>query len=65
MRTCLARYGMRAWRAPVWRAVRKHVAEAGGRQKKIVGEARAARAAARVRPDFVIDDVKQLLEIAS
>ena len=54
MRTCLARYGMRGWSAPVWRAVRRYFVDAVGKPKAKEN---------RVRPDFVIDDVRELKKI--
>ncbi|MFH0973950.1 MAG: HAD-IA family hydrolase [Candidatus Micrarchaeota archaeon] len=56
MRTCLARYGMAGWRKPVWRAVKKHFVDAVGKPKQ-------KQKQKRVRPDFVIDDVRELAKI--
>ncbi len=54
MKTCLARYGMRGWSKPVWRAVRRYFVDAVGKPKAKEN---------RVRPDFVIDDVRELKKI--
>ncbi len=54
MKTCLARYGMRGWSKPVWRAVRRYFVDAVGKPKAKEN---------RVRPDFVIDDVRELAKI--
>ncbi|MEM0475945.1 MAG: HAD-IA family hydrolase [Candidatus Norongarragalinales archaeon] len=56
MRTCLARYGMRGWRKPIWRALKKHFVEESGKP-------RVAVEGKRVRPDYTIDDVRELVEI--